>query len=198
MARNFSKNPQPRSKSGKTVMAAILAVVLGVLVIRHFARTQLVVASEAQGAALALGAPSSSTADELRDLANDPTKPWLRGEAEPKSQLDNAPHDPFQMSTTWRTKLTKPEPVRSTVAQSVETRIDPRPQAPIFDPSALKLQGIFKDNRRTYALINGNIVTENNVVGGARIVDILEDRIVCQPLGAPETVRIEIALKRGR
>ena len=194
------KSAQKDGAGKKPLIVAALAVALAVIVVRQIVNARATDAAVPDPAAnTALAVPEQNTADVIKSLVDDPTAQWLNGQPETTSPIDQPPQDPFQMSSAWRASLLKvvlaPPPQVGVDTHTNDPQPMPRPAGSAWDPSLVKLQGIFKDNRRSYAIVNGSIISEGSIVAGARIVEIREASLVCQPLTSLDGATIEVMLK---
>lgn len=199
---SFDRKSAAGGASKKPIFVAVLMVALAVILVRQFGMARSTAAAPTDpNANLAAGAPPvvETTGEALRGLADDPTQQWLKAEAETDSALEKAPQDPFQMSPAWRALLIKPviaTVTQETVYQPVRTT-DPivKPVGTPWNSSGIKLEGIFKDSKRSYAIVNGSIVSEGMIVGGAKIVEVRDNSLLCQPLNSPDGASVEVPLK---
>ncbi len=108
------------------------------------------------------------------------------------------------MDAKWRSVLTKPEAltspittptIKNTTQEPVFVNVTPHVAATV-NLDAIKLQAIIRDSRHKYAIVNGSTVSVGSVVHGARIVDILDDRMLVVPDSEPDTTPVEIYAKK--
>ena len=65
-----------------------------------------------------------------------------------------------------------------------------------YDISQLKLQGVFRGAKQTYAIVNGGMATVGTVIAGARVVEVFDDRVVFVPVGQGDAAKFELTLQR--
>ena len=187
----------------KNIIAGVLAAVLALVVVHHFTKTAPSEAAVDNGGAPAAGiVPASETPAAVKAALDSEFSRQLKPQTvEGPSAIDTPPSDPFQLSSTWRDKLIRPvvwsDPVGPVVLPHTNSGDNTgKPSLPAWNPSSLKLTGIFKGSVHTYAVINGSIITEGMIVGGARVVEIVDDHVTLQQLGAPDSARVDLMIQR--
>ena len=193
MASPFDRQPArpPNSPRALALVGVLSLVLVGAIVYALHSRTprQAAAALPAGGPASLAAGPQESPAQIMAALAHDPTADLLRGRDDRLSGLTTPPRDPFVLAPAWRDKLVVHD------AAKLLPVVTPAPEAPVeYDAGQIKLQGIFKDGRRIAAIVNGTVVSAGMIVAGARIVEVRDDGLVCQPVGQPESAQFRISL----
>jgi hypothetical protein len=192
----------PKQGSKVALLGVLGAVLLGV-VIFHFAKgsPQTAGAAVVSGGAAALPEagelPTETPEQAQAALRNDPTAKLLRGAGDGDGALAQVPANPFVLDDKWRSQLVKapdpaianPEPLRPVapvmpVAPAVQT----------VSADGFKLGGIFRENQRMVAIINGNIVSAGMVVGNAKVVEIKDSKVLLRHVNAPNGPTVELML----
>lgn len=200
-ARKTAETPG-NNQSKKLVLVAVLGAALVFLLIHQFggAKTSDAATADApQG-----GGGGEVPAESPRDVLD-----YLKIAAKPKTKfiskdelaaLEKAPADPFRISNKWLTTLSRPAPVEPKVVIEVKQPIEikqpveikqpneiKQPVVPtaVWEPTNIKIGGIFRDGSRYLASINNSIVSEGTVIAGAKIVEIALDHITVQQAGNP-------------
>ena len=81
-----------------------------------------------------------------------------------------------------------PEPLRALTPTPVQ------PAVQTVSTDGFKLSGIFRENQRMVAIINGNIVSVGMVVGNAKIVEIKDNKVVLRHANAPTGPTVDLVL----
>jgi hypothetical protein len=197
MAQSFQKDQvKPTGKKQLVILGVLILVLVGALA--HYCIGQAPQSANADTTEDAVQQPKAPR-DSIKELLDDPTKDLLRGQHEAGLQFENAPTNPFAMADRWRSALTRQDAIAPPVIHTPDIEpqpvyVAPRVHAEI-DTSAIKLQGIMRGSRATYAIINGNIVKVGGLVGNLRVIEILGDSIRLQSVTDPDAPTVEITVK---
>jgi hypothetical protein len=203
MASSFSRkaaNPND-GKSKKLVLCGILGLVLVGLVIHQFGGAKSTEASPAGDNNQTPGVeiPTDTPASVLAALEDKSSGRNAASAAKGLAALDIAPPDPFRFSDKWLSKLSHPvaavpqAPVKEYVPEKppvvvhtptpVPEKTEPKVEPSKWEPSGLKLAGIYREGDKTMAFINGSVVSEGSVIAGAKIVEVTKDYVTVQQAG---------------
>jgi hypothetical protein len=204
MSQSFQKNQAKQTSKKQLAILGVLSLVL-LGAVAHYGMGQgPQPASADQGGGDVVPTPKHPR-DAIKELMADPTRTLLCGRHDATMQSEAAPHNPFAMAERWRSSLTRPEPVAEPVVQRPEVTPQPVYVAPTprvhvaADTSGIKLQGIMRGARTTYAIVNGSIVKVGGTVGNLRVVEILDDRIRLVPSNEADAQPVEVTVKsKGR
>lgn len=193
----------PAKQGNKVALLGVLGAVLLGVVVFHFTRGGPQTAGAAilpGGADVAPGAaevPTETPEQAQAALRQDPTATLLRGNGEGDAGLAQVPANPFILNDKWRSLLVKtaepaianPEPLRPVAPVAPVA-----PAVQIVSADGFKLGGIFRENQKMVAIINGNIVTAGMVVGNAKVVDIKDNKVVLRHVNAPNGPTVDLVL----
>jgi hypothetical protein len=194
--RRGATNPAPKNNRTKLLLVGVLVVALAALLVTnlHLFGPRNVEAG-AGGASILVAepaAPDETSAQALANLSADPTAQLLTDHGNSLGALDSAPKDPFRLDPTWLASLRTSNPQDPTPRVSPAA---PQPLTPLYNPDQLKVQAIFKDPQRTYAVVNGNRMTSGAIIAGCQIVRIEANSVWFQPLHQPASAQFEISIK---
>ncbi|MGN6368698.1 MAG: hypothetical protein ACTHN5_10585 [Phycisphaerae bacterium] len=179
------QTPDTGAEKKKLMILGTLGAVLVALVSIHFLKggPQAAQASAIpEPGASPVTAMDETPAQAQAALADDPTATLLRGTPTAHDPLlDRTPHNPFLLSSEWRSQLVHPAEVRVVHNRVVYTA--PTPQS--VDVEKYKLSGILRQNNALCAIVNGRVVTAGMTLEDVKVVEITPDRVVLQRADSP-------------
>ena len=187
---DFDRNQTPKTNDQSKKITAVIVLgvvfigVLGYPMMKHGPQPAAAAGDSGQASIVIPDSNSNETPEQARAaLRNDPTASLLVGPSKVDQEFSQTPRNPFVMSETWRSSLSRPaDPVNPTV---ISPRPSDPPRATVRVPltvklDAYKLASIVHQQDRLMAIINGSIVTTGMIVDGARVLEIRDDRVILQ------------------